>query len=121
MEKLKEVIQKIFETATNAPELNMVNYDENQVRDLNNAMIEIYYLAEGALAELSNENCALPIPVVSNSLPSEIKNFIEWLTKKDSEFSVLYGEKFRFATNEKDYTIEEVYEIYKTTLFYGRN
>jgi len=62
MENLKEVVQKIFETATNAPELNMANYDENQVVDLNNAMIEIYYLAEGALANESTElsNCNKP-------------------------------------------------------------
>ena len=62
MENLKEVVQKIFETATNAPELNMANYDENQVVDLNNAMIEIYYLAEGALANESAElsNCNKP-------------------------------------------------------------
>lgn len=63
MEKLKETIQKIFEIAINAPELNMANYDENQVIDLNNAMIEIYNLAEGVLT--SKDASALPIPNVS--------------------------------------------------------
>lgn len=36
-----ELIEKIKEIAMTAPELNMNNYDEDQVDDLNNAMIEI--------------------------------------------------------------------------------
>jgi hypothetical protein len=37
-------------------------------------------------------------------------SFIEWLTRKDSPYVVMYGEKMRFATKEKDYTIKEVYD-----------
>lgn len=55
MEKSKEALEKIFKLAIDAPELNMANYDENQVRDLNNAMIEIYHVAEQVLAELQKD------------------------------------------------------------------
>jgi ABC-type uncharacterized transport system involved in gliding motility auxiliary subunit len=37
--------------------------------------------------------------------------FIEWFTGKDSPVSILYGNQAeRFATTEKDYTIEELYQ-----------
>lgn len=39
--KAREVISMIAKVAADAPELNMGNYDEDQVSALNNAMIEI--------------------------------------------------------------------------------
>ena len=41
---MEELVKKIEEIATRAPEINMCNYDDDQVRDLNNAMIEIWLL-----------------------------------------------------------------------------
>jgi hypothetical protein len=43
---LKEVITQIFGIAENVPELNMNNYNEDEVRRLNDAMIEIYLICE---------------------------------------------------------------------------
>jgi len=59
----KKTLQQILEISEYAPELNMDNYDEDQVRELNNAMIEIYQIAKGALAETSDESAALHLPV----------------------------------------------------------
>jgi len=40
-------------------------------------------------------------------------SFVEWLTRKDSPYAIVYGDEKRFVTRKKDYTIEDVYEIYK--------
>ena len=43
----------------------------------------------------------------------EIIQFLEWLTKEDSKYAIMYGnQKERFADNNKEYTIEEILEIY---------
>jgi len=41
MMKEKELLETIKELAYNSPELNMANYCEDEVRDLNDAMIDI--------------------------------------------------------------------------------
>lgn len=49
----------------------------------------------------------------------DIQAFLKWLTDKDSQFSIMYGgtpeleKDYRFATNDEDYTIEEVYKFYQ--------
>lgn len=43
--KLEKAIQDILNVAHDAPELNMLNYDEDEVNHLNVAMIEIYEIA----------------------------------------------------------------------------
>lgn len=43
-EKLKELLRQVYDILTEAPELNMNNYDEEQVKKLNDKMIEAYYL-----------------------------------------------------------------------------
>jgi hypothetical protein len=53
-----EAILKILDIAMNAPELNMGNYDIDQVKELNNAMIEIYQIAfscQNSPVEISRE------------------------------------------------------------------
>ena len=44
--ELKAAQRDAFEVASEAPELNMGNYDHDQVRALNNAMIEIYCILQ---------------------------------------------------------------------------
>jgi hypothetical protein len=47
----------------------------------------------------------------------EIIDILEWLTNDKSEFSIMYGDQDkRFSSNDKDYTIDEIIEIYKQTL-----
>jgi hypothetical protein len=47
----------------------------------------------------------------AKEINSHIMKFIEWFTGKDSPVSILYGNQAeRFATTEKDYTIEELYQ-----------
>lgn len=47
----------------------------------------------------------------------QIIDILEWLTNEKSEYSIMYGnQKKRFASNEKDYTIKEILEIYKNRL-----
>jgi hypothetical protein len=42
---------------------------------------------------------------------------LDWLTNEKSEFSVMYGnQEKRFSSNDKDYTIDEIIEIYKNQL-----
>jgi len=43
-EKLKELLRQVYDILTEAPELNMNNYDEEQVKKLNDKMIEAYCL-----------------------------------------------------------------------------
>lgn len=38
--------------------------------------------------------------------------FIEWLTRKNSPYAIMYGDEKRFCTNNEELTIEEVYSIY---------
>lgn len=43
-----------------------------------------------------------------------VKEVLEWLTNEKSEFSIMYGnQEKRFATKDKDFTIEEFLEIHK--------
>jgi hypothetical protein len=40
---------------------------------------------------------------------------LEWLTNEKCEFSIMYGNQDeRFASHDKDYTINEILEIFKT-------
>ena len=42
------------------------------------------------------------------------KHFTNWVTQEKSPFSVTYDDgEFRFATNDEDLTIEQVYSRYK--------
>lgn len=43
-----EVLTRLHELADQAPELNMSNYDDQQVSELNAAMIEIYLILKAA-------------------------------------------------------------------------
>ena len=66
-------IREIEQIVDNTPELNINNYDEIQVDELNSAMIEICNilgnLAECESQEATNEaKAALPIQLVSNSV-----------------------------------------------------
>ena len=46
-----------------------------------------------------------------------VKEVLDWLTNEKSEFSIMYGnQEKRFASNNKDYTIEEILETYKNRL-----
>jgi len=43
------------------------------------------------------------------------KEFILWFTGKDSPYAILYGDQpERFATTEKDYTLDELYHYWQT-------
>ena len=45
----------------------------------------------------------------------KVVEFLEWLTNEKSEYSIMYGNQDkRFASNNKDYTIDEILEIFKT-------
>ena len=40
-------------------------------------------------------------------------DFVEWLTRYDSPYAIMWGnEPERFCTENKDFTIEQVYEEY---------
>jgi hypothetical protein len=40
---------------------------------------------------------------------------LDWLTNEKCEFSIMYGNQDeRFASHDKDYTIDEIIEIFKT-------
>ena len=65
-------VREIEQIVDNAPELNMSNYNEEEVDELNSAMIEICNilgnLAECESQEATNEDkAALPIYIVSNN------------------------------------------------------
>ena len=46
-----------------------------------------------------------------------VKEVLEWLTHSQCVYSVMYGNQDkRFASNDKDYTIDEILEIYIQTL-----
>ena len=46
-----------------------------------------------------------------------IIDILDWLTNEKSEFSIMYGnQEKRFASNDKDFTIKEILEIYKNRL-----
>ena len=45
-----------------------------------------------------------------------VVDVLDWLTNEKSEFSIMYGNQDkRFSCNDKDYTIDEILEIYKET------
>ena len=47
--KLREALAEARTIAYKAPELNMSNYDHEQVRDLNDAMIALFQVLDSAL------------------------------------------------------------------------
>jgi hypothetical protein len=47
---LREALEKARNIAYAAPELNMCNYDHEQVRQLNDRMIEVFQILDAALA-----------------------------------------------------------------------
>jgi hypothetical protein len=50
---------------------------------------------------------------ISKEITSMVFEFIKWFTGKDSPVSILYGDQpERFATTEKDYTIEELFQYW---------
>jgi len=52
-------------------------------------------------------------PDKSKEITSMVFEFIKWFTGKDSPVSILYGDQpERFATTEKDYTIEELFQYW---------
>jgi len=57
----RKTLEQVMELLNNAEELNMNNYNEEQVRLLNDTFIEAYLFIERALAEPSDENAVLPI------------------------------------------------------------
>ena len=48
-DRLKDAIKDAFNEAGNSPELNMSNYDINQVTELNSSMILIFQILQKAL------------------------------------------------------------------------
>jgi len=40
-------------------------------------------------------------------------DLLDWVTRKDSPYAIMYGDEYRFATNDKDFTIEEVIKTWK--------
>jgi hypothetical protein len=50
-QKLLEALNRILIISNYAPELNMNNYDESQVEQLNNSMIEVFNIANEALQQ----------------------------------------------------------------------
>ncbi len=45
------------------------------------------------------------------------KHFVNWVTQENSPFAVMYGDdEIRFATNDEDMTIKEVFDKYKDYL-----
>jgi hypothetical protein len=60
----------------------------------------------------------LSVKITSNEdkakeITSMVFEFIKWFTGKDSPVSILYGDQpERFATTEKDYTIEELFQYW---------
>lgn len=40
-------------------------------------------------------------------------NFVEWITREDSEFAILYGDADRFCTNKRSYSSEQVLRKFK--------
>ena len=59
----KKTLEQVMDLLNNAEELNMSNYDHDQVRLLNDTFIEVYLFIERALAETSDESAALHLPV----------------------------------------------------------
>jgi hypothetical protein len=64
-----------------------------------------------------DENVTMLHPAIIGAMQEYAREYtlslIEWLTRKDSPYAIVYGDEKRFVTREKDYTIEEVYEMYK--------
>lgn len=76
MNILNQALEQILQISENAPELNMSNYSLSQVRDLNNANIEIYQIVKSVLAknvESVCENC--------HKLKEEVEHLQEILYK----------------------------------------
>lgn len=49
----------------------------------------------------------------ASEITSHVMEFIEWFTGEKSPVAILYGnQKERFATTDKDYTIEELYQYW---------
>lgn len=47
----------------------------------------------------------------ASEITSHVMKFIEWFTGEESPVAILYGkQKERFATTDRDYTIEELYQ-----------
>lgn len=64
----KNELEQVMAILNNANELNMSNYNHDDVRRLNDTFIEVYLFVESALVKLQSENCKLPIPFISVSL-----------------------------------------------------
>lgn len=53
----------------------------------------------------------------ANFMETEFKNltieFVKWITHKDSPYAILYSsEEQRFATTERDYTCDELFDLF---------
>ncbi len=52
MQAAGELLRRLFDMASDAPELNMRNYDHDQVKQLNADMIEIWQLLKEAVGDV---------------------------------------------------------------------
>jgi hypothetical protein len=60
--------------------------------------------------------------VSAQEITDHVFQFIDWFTGKDSPVAILYGDqKERFASIEKDYTIEELYNFWYDNVFLKSN
>jgi hypothetical protein len=50
VDALREALERIDAIATDAPEINMSNFDQDDVSGLNEAMIEVFHIARAALS-----------------------------------------------------------------------
>lgn len=49
---------------------------------------------------------------MDNKIKNEMVELLNWLTSSESPYAVLYGNKERFCDFDREYTIEEMIEIY---------
>ena len=56
-------------------------------------------------------------PIMTPKEKQIVVEVLDWLTNEKSDFSIMYGnQNERFSSNDKDYTIDEIIEIYKNQL-----
>lgn len=87
--------------------------EEEEIQDIYDKFC-IWYHDDGSYDNFHKSEAIKSINDYSNE---KIENLLEWLTSKDSPYSILYGDQKRFCTNDKDLTIKELiseYQQFKT-------
>ena len=76
---------------------------------MNKTLGKIEGAIRGTLVIVNNDSMHFAIAKIEPIIKEQMKGLLNWITSEEIPYAILYGhETHRFATKDKDYTIDEI-------------